>query len=109
MKHVGRVGQLLRLLFNCSDYAWMAMAETSHRQATEEIQVPVAVGIVEVRTIATHECQWHAAVVVEKIGMGKFDNFGVIHESKPFYSQGVLPTFDQRAPQLQPSILDPVL
>src|SRR5713101_1007705 len=65
VEHIGRMRQLLGLLLNCTDYAGMAMAETGHRQATEEIQVTVAVCVVQIGAMATNERQWHAAVVVD--------------------------------------------
>src|SRR5215472_5822707 len=73
MEDVRSVRQLLRLLLDCPNNSWIAMAETGDRQAAEEIQVAIAITVVKIGAMAAHKGQWHAPVIVEQIGVREFD------------------------------------
>src|SRR5271154_6573991 len=58
----------------------MAMAEAGDCEPAEEIQVTIAVGVVEIGTAPLHEGQWQAAVDVKLVFVRQFDDFSVGHD-----------------------------
>ena len=57
------------------------MAEARHRQPAKEIQVAVAVRVIEIGAMAAHERERQASISVDQALMGQFDNLGVIHRA----------------------------
>src|SRR5271154_7068074 len=58
----------------------MAMAEAGDCEPAEEIQVTIAVGLVQIGTAPLHEGQRQAAVDVELVFVRQFDDFSVGHD-----------------------------
>src|ERR1700689_5529064 len=83
VKNVGNVRELFRLLLDRAHYAGISMAEAGDREPAEEIQVAVAVGVVQVRAMPARERQRQASVNIDHVPMREFYYLGVVHRALP--------------------------
>ena len=106
------VHEPLRLFLEGHDDLRMAMAEVVHRDAGDEVEVLLAVGVVDRRAASLHEHQGLAAVGVHQAGLCVLDNIAgdhrgvkiiithrenqmeiglnVIHQALPYYGDTTL-------------------
>src|SRR5204862_7519284 len=75
------VQQLRRLLADRGDDARMGVPEVVDREAGEEIDVGLAVGVPEARALAAHERDGKARVHADLCPVGRVDDLSVRHES----------------------------
>src|SRR6266436_2004290 len=85
MKDVRDVRQFLGLLLDGPDDARMRMAEARHRQPAEEIEVTVAVGVVEICAFAPHKCEWKTSIGIGQAFVRESNDFRVIHPAYLLY------------------------
>src|SRR5208282_6733777 len=81
VKHIRYVSKFGRLLLDRAYDPRMRVAQRGDGEAAEEIQVTVAVGIVEVGALAAHECQRLTSVDVDLVAMRELDDLCVVHVS----------------------------
>src|SRR5260370_29443386 len=83
VKDVGNVRELFRLLLDRAHDPRISVPEAGNRESAENIEIAVAVGVVQIRAMPARERQRQASVNIDHVPMREFYDLGVVHRCLP--------------------------